>query len=255
MKSFKLLVIAAALPLVLSACKMSQLDSVTKGFEALTLSDAQVTSLTNDACAQQDASHKIASNSSTYGKRLAKIHKELPTDINGKKATYKVYQTKEINAWAMANGCIRIYSGLMDFMTDDEVRGVIAHEIGHVHLGHTLKAVKVGALANIGADALASSSAVGGVAGKVGMSTSQIAAFSNQLINSQFSQKQEYEADAYAYDWLVSKKRSPQPFIDGLNKLASLSSGTDSAMTAILSSHPDSKKRAETLTKRLASGK
>ena len=32
---------------------------------------------------------------------------------------------REMNAFAMANGCIRVYSGLMDMMTDNEVEAVI----------------------------------------------------------------------------------------------------------------------------------
>ena len=40
--------------------------------------------------------------------------------------------TKEVNAWAMANGCIRVYSGLMDMMTNNEVEAVLGHEMGHV---------------------------------------------------------------------------------------------------------------------------
>jgi hypothetical protein len=38
---------------------------------------------------------------------------------------YKVYMAKDVNAFAMANGCIRVYSGLMDMMTDNEVEAVI----------------------------------------------------------------------------------------------------------------------------------
>ena len=51
--------------------------------------------------------------------------------------------TKDVNAWAMANGCVRVYSGLMDMMNDNEVRGVVGHEMGHVALGHTKKAMQV----------------------------------------------------------------------------------------------------------------
>ncbi len=43
----------------------------------------------------------------------------------------------------MANGCIRVYSGLMDMMDDNEVEGMLGHEMGHVALGHTRKAMQV----------------------------------------------------------------------------------------------------------------
>ena len=50
---------------------------------------------------------------------------------------------KDVNAFAMANGCIRVYSGLMDMMTDNEVEAVIGHEMGHVALGHVKKGMQV----------------------------------------------------------------------------------------------------------------
>ncbi len=53
------------------------------------------------------------------------------------KMNFKVYLTPDINAFAMANGTIRVYSGLIDQFTDDEVRYVIGHEIGHVKKGHS----------------------------------------------------------------------------------------------------------------------
>ncbi len=53
------------------------------------------------------------------------------------------YLTRDVNAFAMADGTIRVYSGLLDLMTDDEVRYVmIGHEIGHVALGRVKSATK-----------------------------------------------------------------------------------------------------------------
>ena len=37
----------------------------------------------------------------------------------------------------MADGTIRVYSGLMDLMTDDELLFVIGHEMGHVAVSYT----------------------------------------------------------------------------------------------------------------------
>ncbi|BBQ84581.1 hypothetical protein WP3W18E02_31100 [Klebsiella sp. WP3-W18-ESBL-02] len=51
-------------------------------------------------------------------------------------------KTADVNAWAMANGCVRVYSGLMDLMNDNEVEGV---------LGHSRKAMQT-AYATVAAD-------------------------------------------------------------------------------------------------------
>ena len=50
--------------------------------------------------------------------------------------------TSDVNAWAMANGCVRVYSGLMDMMNDNEIEGVLGHELGHVALGHSLAEIE-----------------------------------------------------------------------------------------------------------------
>lgn len=99
---------------------------------------------------------------------------------------YKVYETKDVNAFAMANGCIRVYSGLMDMMTDNEVEAVIGHEMGHVALGHVKKGMQVALGTNAVRVAAASA---GGVVGS--LSQSQLGDLGEKLVNSQFSQRQE----------------------------------------------------------------
>lgn len=99
----------------------------------------------------------------------------------------------------MANGCIRVYSGLMDMMNDNEVEGVLGHEMGHVALGHTRKAMQV-AYGTVALRTAASSA--GGVIGS--LSQSQLADIGEKLVSAQFSQKQESEADDYSFDLLKS---------------------------------------------------
>src|SRR5689334_20461880 len=70
---------------------------------ALTLSDSDVRGLSDKSCAQMDAENKIAPASSQYTQRLNRISKQLGDNINGVPVNYKVYMTKDVNAWAMAN--------------------------------------------------------------------------------------------------------------------------------------------------------
>ncbi len=90
-----------------------------------------------------DSKATLSPASSEYSKRLSKIAAALGDNINGQPVNYKVYETKDVNAFAMANGCIRVYSGLMDIMNDNEVEAVIGHEMGHVALGHVKKGMQV----------------------------------------------------------------------------------------------------------------
>ena len=119
------------------------LSSGAEAFQAYSLSDAQVKTLSDQACKEMDAKAKIAPANSEYSQRLNKIAAALGDNINGQPVNYKVYETKDVNAFAMANGCIRVYSGLMDLMNDNEVEAVIGHEMGHVALGHVKKGMQV----------------------------------------------------------------------------------------------------------------
>ena len=238
-----------ALPLVaamsLVGCKNMSADDLTslglKGLQAATLSDNDVKALSQQSCAQMDAESKVAPAKSAYTKRLNKIAKSLGNNINGTPVNYKVYITKDVNAWAMANGCVRVYSGLMDMMTDDEIKGVLGHELGHVALGHSKKAMQVAYTAEIARDAAAAS----GNSTIASLSNSTIGALAEKVINAQFSQAQEQEADNFSFDYLVKKKINPAGLATAFDKLG----GGDSS---ILSSHPSSEKRAQNIRNRLA---
>ena len=140
---------ALALTTLLGGCQNMSPDAMLstgmQAMQAATLSDAEVKAMADEACVQMDAEAPIAPAGSEYSQRLEKIAANLGHQVNGTPVTYKVYLTDEVNAWAMANGCVRVYSGLMDLMNDNEVEGVLGHEMGHVALGHTKKAMQAAA--------------------------------------------------------------------------------------------------------------
>ncbi|MWP61392.1 M48 family metalloprotease [Gilliamella sp. Pas-s25] len=237
-----------ALPLVaamsLAGCNINPNDAVNlgmKGLKAATLSDNDVKDIAKQACAEMDAQSKVAPAKSAYTKRLNKIAKALGHNLDGTPINYKVYITKDVNAWAMANGCVRVYSGLMDMMTDNEIEGVLGHELGHVALGHSKKAIQVQYATEIARDA----AAVSGNATVAKLSKSSLGALATAVINSQFSQKQEQDADNYSFDYLIKKKINPAGLATAFDKLG----GGDSS---ILSSHPSSSDRAANIRKKLA---
>ena len=90
------------------------LGAGSKMVQAATLSDGDIKTLSEKACKESDQQSKIAPAGSKYDVRLQKLGKQLGNNINGQAVNYKVYITSDVNAWAMANGCIRVYSGLMD---------------------------------------------------------------------------------------------------------------------------------------------
>lgn len=216
--------------------------------KAMSLNDGEIATMSEQSCAAMDQKNQIAPAGNKYTVRLNQVIRAMPTTVNDKTANYKVYLTPDVNAWAMANGCIRVYSGLMDLMNDDELRGVIGHEIGHVALGHSKTRMQT-AYATSAARGLAS--AVGGVAGQ--LSQSQAGDLAEKFVNAQFSQSQESAADSYSFDLLGERKLERKGLVTGFQKLAKLSEG-QSAGNSLLSSHPPSTARAAAMQKRLDSG-
>ncbi|MEH1180931.1 M48 family metallopeptidase [Klebsiella michiganensis] len=219
------------------------LSSGAEAFQAYSLSDEQVKTLSDKACQEMDAKATIAPASSEYSKRLSKIAAALGDNINGQPVNYKVYQTKDVNAFAMANGCIRVYSGLMDLMNDNEVEAVIGHEMGHVALGHVKKGMQVA----LGTNAVrAAAASAGGIVGS--LSQSQLGDLGEKLVNSQFSQLQESEADDYSYDLLRKRGINPAGLATSFEKLAQLEAGRQSSM---FDDHPASEARAQHIRDRM----
>ena len=104
--------------------------------QALSLSDEQVQAYVHQYITQLDAQSKVLPESNAYTKRLRNLTKGL-VDVEGVPLNFKVYQEDQVNAFACADGSVRVYTGIMDVMTDNELLGVIGHEIGHVALKHT----------------------------------------------------------------------------------------------------------------------
>ena len=221
-------------------------DSVLKGgqgaLKAASLSDSDVKELTDKACVEMDTKSQVAAPGDKYAVRLTSVMKGMPGSIKDQPINYKVYLTKSVNAWAMANGCVRVYSGLMDMMDDDELRGVIGHEEGHVALGHTRKAMQTAYATSAARD-------MAGAAGGdiANLSQSQLGALAEKFINAQFSQTQESEADNYSFDLLTERKLKREGLVTAFQKLAKMDGGKSS----MLSSHPSSADRAANMQKRI----
>lgn len=241
------MVLAFGATLLLSGCQNMDsnglLSSSTGALQAFSLSDQQVQALSDQACKDMDSKATIAPANSTYVQRLNKIAAALGDNINGQPVNYKVYVAKDVNAFAMANGCIRVYSGLMDLMNDNEVEAVVGHEMGHVALGHVKKGMQVA----IGTNALrAAAASAGGIVGS--LSQSQLGDLGEKLVNSQFSQRQESEADDYSYDLLRKRGINPTGLATSFEKLSKLEDGRQSSM---FDDHPASQERAQHIRDRL----
>jgi putative metalloprotease len=88
-----------------------------------------------------DTENKVAGPTDPYAIRLAKVFGKY-TKGEFYTLNYKVYLTKDINAFATADGSVSVFSGLMDVMDDYELIAVIGHEIRHVNNHDSRDAMK-----------------------------------------------------------------------------------------------------------------
>lgn len=252
MKNTKLALALTIGVIMLAGCKNGVngdliASSGMSAYNAMTLSDADVKSLSNSSCKQMDSENQLAGASSKYSKRLKKIAKALGNNIDGTAVNYKVYMTRDVNAWAMANGCVRVYSGLMDMMTDNEIEGVLGHELGHVSLGHSRKAMQTAYATLAARDAI---SATSGVAAQ--LSQSQLGDLAEGVINSAFSRSQESDADDFSFDLLKKRGIKREGLVSAFDKFATMDAGR---AKSLMDSHPTSADRAQHIRDRIAEDK
>lgn len=216
------------------------LGAVQKGVVGLTFSDEDAAALSKPAVDKMDAENKVAGPTDPYAIRLARVFaKHTKGDFYT--LNYKVYLTKDVNAFATADGSVRVFSGLMDIMDDNELIAVIGHEIGHVNNHDSRDAMKAIYKKEALMDAAASQSNT-----VAAISESQLGKIGSAMIDSKHSRKQEAEADLFAYEFMKKNGYDVNAEESAFRILAKMSEGSESSFIGkMMSSHPDSTQRAE----------
>ncbi len=222
--------------------------SLGKVAKAATLSDEDMVQYVKEYIDWMDSHNPVLPAEDPYVQRLAKLTEGL-TDVEGLPLNFKVYNVVDVNAFACADGSIRVFAALMDIMSDDELLGVIGHEVGHVAHKDSKKAFRTALLTSALKDGIAST---GGKA--AALTDSQLGSLSEALVTAKHSQKQEREADDYGYEFLKSHGKNPRAMAMSFRKLKQLQDEAGQTKTSkinqLFSSHPDLESRIERLDKR-----
>lgn len=244
----------AAISLAATSCSsmrnvdMTRLGSaLEKSTQAMSLSNEQVAQYVSQAVTKMDSENKIAPASSDYTKRLNRLTSNLKS-VNGTPLNFKVYITDDINAFACADGSVRVYTGIMDMMTDDELLGIIGHEIGHVANEDSKDAFKQALLTSALADAVGSTSSTAAA-----LTDGQLGQLAQTLASAKYSRKQEAQADDYGYDFLKASGKNPYAMVLAFEKMQTLEQQSNAATGALanaFSDHPDTAARIASMKKR-----
>ena len=155
-------------------------------------------------------------------------------DIEREFIKIHILDKDDINAFALPNGHLIVYSGLiLNADNQEELSGVICHEIAHIQLNHVMKKL----VKEVGLSVLISMTT-----GKGGSET--IKETAKMLSSSAFDRSLEKEADIKAVDYLVKGKINPEPFANFLYKISDKENEATKYLKWI-STHPESKERAE----------
>jgi predicted Zn-dependent protease len=154
-------------------------------------------------------------------------------NIAREKLNVHILENSDINAFALPNGHLIIYSGLiLNADNEEELAGVICHEIAHIELNHIMKKL----VKEVGLSVLISMTTGNGGA-------EIIKETARMLSSTAFDRSLERDADIKAVDYMVNAKINPESFANFLYKISISESGSSQYLNWI-NTHPDSKERS-----------
>ncbi len=151
-----------------------------------------------------------------------------------------ILDSTEVNAFATSGGHIFITKGLLSTAkSEDEIAAALSHEMAHVQLKHSLKAIKTNRWTSAGISVLNTAAQ---------LSSAELASSMNSMVNDQistmvnngYSQSQEFQADEKALTILSCAGYNPSAMIDLLNSLNAVQGSSGSGM---FKTHPTPEKR------------
>lgn len=194
------------------------------------------------------------------GKAIAEIAKqrEVPaiygkSDVCPFNYQFKVVEDKDVNAYSLPGGIIYVHTGLLNIAkSDDELAGVLAHEVAHAAHHHLLQLI--GKQSKL--DRLIALIALAGVLTNVRSQDLNNLIYGAQLLRtgkmSGYTQEAEVDADRTAVAYLAKSSFNPDGMLAFMKKLDDLHDQQPTLPLGIYQDHPPTFKRVESIAKAMA---
>ena len=210
--------------------------------EASLISKSQEIAMGKDVAAQLEAKYGVVQDDdlqarvNNIGQRIVAVSGRQDLEYS-----FKVLNSDEVNAMAVPGGFIYVFKGLLDFMpSDDELAGVLGHEVGHIVKRHSVKQVeKQLALTLL---TLILTKGQGFILADATM----------QALMAGYSRSDEREADEQGFALTNKAGFNPYSMLITVSKLQDLADAKGNPGFGLFSTHPEPEVRIERVNKALA---
>lgn len=150
-------------------------------------------------------------------------------------------ETLGANAFALPSGIVVFTDEMVELAQNDEqLMAVIAHELGHVHHRHIMRSILQNSVT-----ALLLATLLGDVASITGLA----AAIPTFLVEQRYSRTFEFEADAFALQWMDAQQVDRQHLAQILQRLSDAQGLQSASFEKYLSTHPSMGERIEAISR------
>lgn len=163
---------------------------------------------------------------------------KLPLNNQHFNIQFRKSETFGANAFALPNGTIVFTDAMVKLVEQNEqlLLAILLHEIGHVEQKHSMRLV---------AQSVASAVVVNYLFGDFSAMADLLTGSATAVVQNNFSQQLEWEADNYALEQLDTLGMSRDTFAQAMEKLAQLHDGDESELNKLFSSHPLMRERIQ----------
>lgn len=159
----------------------------------------------------------------------------ISNKIDRKKIKLHILNSSEVNAFALPNHHLVVFSGLInESINENELSGVISHELAHIELNHVMKKL----VKEVGLSVLLSMTT--GSGGEV------VKEIVRLISSSAYDRSLETEADLQAVEYMLKSHLNPEALANFLYRLSNNKDDLSKHLDWV-STHPNPEERAETI--------